>query len=116
MRIDSFVLELEHQTTFRYYYDTTDFDSTRINLSVKDKPLTEVLSLAFANTDIYYTMDANNHVFFSKGKSTCNRIACWFAGRESLLRATYKKGRRRVLRMIKINLHKNLRSKINYMK
>src|SRR5215217_6653634 len=63
--IDSFVQELEHQTTYKYYYELKDFDSMRISLSVKDKPLPEVLNLAFANTDFYYAIDGHKQVFFS---------------------------------------------------
>jgi hypothetical protein len=69
MTIDRFVEELEHQTGYNYYYDNKDFDSVKINLSVKDQALPDVLALAFANTDIYYAIDANNHVFFNKGKA-----------------------------------------------
>jgi hypothetical protein len=66
-RIDSFVLVLEQQTGVHFYYDSAQFDSLAITLSVKDQPLEQVLEMAFAHTDFYYSMDAKRNVFLTRG-------------------------------------------------
>ncbi|MEO5891371.1 MAG: TonB-dependent receptor [Ferruginibacter sp.] len=68
LTIDDFVKQLESQTDYQYYYSNKDFDSVSITLSVKDQPVDEVLALAFANTELYYAIDDEGHVFLTKGK------------------------------------------------
>jgi hypothetical protein len=67
--IDEFVKELEAQTDYTYYYNQQDFDSVRFTLSVKEKELPEVLSLAFANRDLFFAIDGAGHVFLTRQKS-----------------------------------------------
>ncbi|HVU83940.1 MAG TPA: hypothetical protein VHC50_03815, partial [Puia sp.] len=55
--IDEFVQELESQTSYYFYYDTSRFDSLRITLSVNREPLSRVLELAFDKTDYHYAVD-----------------------------------------------------------
>ena len=52
LKASAFVLELEKQTGYRIYYDTTGFDSLSVTL--------------FINTDLKYSM-YNKQVFITKG-------------------------------------------------
>lgn len=63
-----FVNELEKQTGFHFYYDSTRFDSITISINVKDLPLTRLLNQAFAGKDIYYSFDDAKHVFITRGR------------------------------------------------
>ena len=65
--VDTFLIALQAQTHYHFYYDTAQLDSVRINLSVISQPLKTVLEKAFENTDIYYAIDQHNNVFISKG-------------------------------------------------
>lgn len=65
--IDEFVQELESQTSYYFYYDTSRFDSLRITLSVNREPLSRVLELAFDKTDYHYAVDRHLHVFLTRG-------------------------------------------------
>lgn len=65
--IDNFLQALEKQTGYHFYYDTLQFDSAKVNLSVKDQVLSEVLELAFKNTGLGYTIDKQKNIFISKG-------------------------------------------------
>lgn len=56
MKASAFIKELEKATDYKYYYDTTAFDSVRVSLSVEKKPLKEVLESAFADTEYSITM------------------------------------------------------------
>jgi hypothetical protein len=64
--IATFVQELESQTGLHFYYDAVQFDSLRVSLNVKDQPLEEVLTAAFANSDFHYTILESN-VFLTRG-------------------------------------------------
>lgn len=59
--------QLEKQSGYRFYYDTLQFDSLKIDLEVKDQTLQAVLEKAFKNTGINYAIDQQKNVFISKG-------------------------------------------------
>src|ERR1700760_209683 len=61
--------ELEKQTGYRFYYDTTDFDSTKIDVQVQQQPFSKVLDEAFTGKDINYSIDRYNRVFIAKGEA-----------------------------------------------
>lgn len=65
--LDSFFVHMESQTGYKFYYDTAQLDSIRINISVQNKPLSDVLEIALKNTNISFAIDKNKHVFISKG-------------------------------------------------
>lgn len=65
--IDAFLQSLEKQTGYHFYYDTLQFDSAKVTLSVKNQALPEVLDLAFKNTGIGYTIDKQKNIFISRG-------------------------------------------------
>lgn len=62
-----FIGQLEKQTGFHFYYDTTRFDSVVINITVEQQSLKKVLDRVFANTGFYYAIDNDKHVFITKG-------------------------------------------------
>jgi hypothetical protein len=66
LKASAFVLELEKQTGYRIYYDTTGFDSVIVVLDIQQKPLSQVLDMVFTNTDFKYTI-YYNQVFITKG-------------------------------------------------
>ena len=59
--------ELERQTGYRFYYDTADFDSTKIDIRADGQSFYTVLDKIFAGTGIGYSLDRHRHVFISKG-------------------------------------------------
>src|SRR5947209_13032867 len=64
-RVPDFLHHLEAQSSYFFYYDSTQVDSFRITLSVQQQPLKAVLDAAFKNTDIHYAIDAQ-HVFITR--------------------------------------------------
>lgn len=66
LKASAFVLELEKQTGYRIYYDTTGFDSLSVTLNIQQKPLSQVLDMVFINTDLKYSI-YNKQVFITKG-------------------------------------------------
>lgn len=62
-----FLLDLEKQTNYHFYYDTLQFDSSKVNISLNEQPLPAALELTFKNTGFNYSFDNNKNVFISKG-------------------------------------------------
>jgi hypothetical protein len=65
--VDTFLMQLQSQTYYHFYYDTAQLGPIRINLSVTNQSLKSVLEKAFEHTNIYYAIDRHNNVFVSKG-------------------------------------------------
>ncbi|MBN9381097.1 MAG: TonB-dependent receptor [Chitinophagaceae bacterium] len=68
-RIADVLEELEKQTGRRFYYDTTDFDSTRVDVSVRQQSFTKVLDAIFTDRDITYSIDQYHRVFIARGEA-----------------------------------------------
>src|SRR5689334_4737873 len=65
--VDTFLMQLQVQTHYHFYYDTAQLGPIRINLFVTNQSLKSVLEKASENTNIYYAIDKHNNVFISKG-------------------------------------------------
>jgi hypothetical protein len=65
--IDAFVRVLEKQTSYKFYYDRQQFEFFAVTMSVKARPLAEVLENAFRYSGFTVSMDDEYHVFISKG-------------------------------------------------
>lgn len=65
-RFPRFVREIEAQTSYHIYYDSTETDSIEISLNVNQQTLQQVFDIIFKNTDIHYAIGNGNSVFVSK--------------------------------------------------
>jgi len=61
-----FFQQIEQQSPYFFYYDSTQLDSVTVNLTVKNLPLGEVLKQAFQNTDVQFAEDPQNRVFITR--------------------------------------------------
>ncbi len=59
--------EMEKQTGYRFFYDTADLDTTRLDVNVQAQPLSAVLQSVFSGTGISFSVDRFHHVFIAKG-------------------------------------------------
>src|SRR5436309_3113297 len=78
LSVPQFVQSIESQSGYFFYYDSSQLDSVRINLSVKDQPLKTVLELAFKNTGINFSIDRENHIFLTKKLQISTQLAQGF--------------------------------------
>src|SRR5450432_2441764 len=62
MSVEQFLLQLEKQTGFHFYFDTSQLDSITVDVSVNKKPLPELLKLALSNTGLSFAYDEQNNV------------------------------------------------------
>ncbi|MDR3716910.1 MAG: carboxypeptidase-like regulatory domain-containing protein [Puia sp.] len=65
--LPAFLEELERQTGYRIFYDTTDFDTARIDIHAEQQPFYKVLDQVLAGTGISYSIDRQQQVFIAKG-------------------------------------------------
>lgn len=63
---DSFLLQLEQESGYRFYFSRHDLDSLRITLTADRQPLLDVLELAFAHTSIVFSGDRDRRIFVTK--------------------------------------------------
>ena len=80
---EQFLLQLEKQTEFHFYFDTSQLNSVMVNISVSDQALPDVLKLAFANTAIGFSYDTQDNVFLSKGQVVQTELPTGFFGKNS---------------------------------
>ncbi len=64
-----FLQQLEQKTSYRFYYDTADFDTTKIDIRADRQPFDRVLTQVFAGTGISYSIDRHRQVFIAKGEA-----------------------------------------------
>ncbi len=67
LSIRDFTRELEHQTNYFFYYDSSLFDSIRFTITVDRQPLSSVMDQVFAKTDFNYSIGPHNEVFLTRG-------------------------------------------------
>src|SRR5664279_2433201 len=65
-RFPQLVHEIETQTPYHIFYDSTDTDSLEIKLVANELSLNELLDTVFKNTDIHYALGTGNEVFVTK--------------------------------------------------
>jgi hypothetical protein len=77
-----FVNELEAQTGYRFYYDSTGFDSIKVSMNIQGRPLPEVLDSAFGLSGYRYTIYRTD-VFITKGPSISTALPADFFARNN---------------------------------
>src|SRR5512138_2980146 len=58
----SFFYQIEDNTPYRFFFDSKQLDSICVNITATREPIDMVLKKAFLNTDILFSIDAENHV------------------------------------------------------
>src|ERR1700761_2974610 len=64
--IDEVAADLQTKTGLHFYYDAAQFDSLRVTLQLADKPLTAILTQAFANTNYHFAISNEHDVFLTR--------------------------------------------------
>ena len=64
---DDLLKEMERQSGYRFFYDTADLDTAKIDIHVQARPLSAVLQSVFEGTGISFSVDRYHHVFIARG-------------------------------------------------
>ena len=59
--------EMEKQTGYSFYFDSTQLDTVKLDIDLKELTLDSALALVLKNSSLYYAIDSKNQVFVSKG-------------------------------------------------
>ncbi len=84
IRAEAFLLQLEKQTRYHLYYDTSQLDSVMIDVSLSKKPLTEALKLAFDKAGIEVAYYEPDNIFISKGLLVQTELPNGFFGNDKI--------------------------------
>ncbi|QCR23208.1 TonB-dependent receptor [Pontibacter sp. SGAir0037] len=63
----NFVLKVESETPYRFYFDPADVDSIFVNLQIQSQPLPTVLTAIFKDTNLKFALSPQNQVFITAG-------------------------------------------------
>ena len=66
IRAKEFITALEKKTGLIFYYDTTGFDTLKVDIIAREQPLTKLLTTVFGDSTYKYTQ-YNNYLFITKG-------------------------------------------------
>lgn len=80
---DQFVQKVESTTRFHFYYNPSDVDSIRINISIQRRSLSYVLDTIFRHSDLQYVIDPQHNVFITKGFVLQYTLPAQFFGRRN---------------------------------
>ncbi|MEO8766300.1 MAG: TonB-dependent receptor [Ginsengibacter sp.] len=80
MSAETFLLQMESQTGFHFYFDTSQLHGITVDISVTRQSLPNVLELAFANTGVGFAFDAPDKIFISKGQLVQTQLPKGFLG------------------------------------
>lgn len=78
--IEQFVTELEAKSGFHFFYDPIQFDSLKVTLQATNKPIENILSQAFKNTDFSFAITKQQQVFLTKGREIQTGLAVGYFG------------------------------------
>src|SRR5687767_9336563 len=66
---EQFTIQIEQQTSFRFYYKPQWTDSLSITLSIQEQPVSAVLEKMFEGTDLKYAIDDSNNIYITRDRS-----------------------------------------------
>lgn len=61
--------EVEKQTGYRFFYDTAELDTNKIDIKVDQQPWQQVMTQIFNGTENTWSIDRYRHVFIVKGEA-----------------------------------------------
>jgi hypothetical protein len=61
------VPRLEAQTNLKFYYDASEVDTLKINISAVEKTINAFFDEVFSGTDFHYFLDSDNSFYITKG-------------------------------------------------
>jgi hypothetical protein len=82
VRLTQLLRQVEAQTPYHFYYDSTQIDSIEVTLSVTAQPLSKVLEAVLKGTDIRFSIDRDKRVYLSRTFQIVTTLPAGFAEKE----------------------------------
>jgi len=67
--IPEFANQIEAKSSYRVFYNPDIFDRVYISFNSTNKSIRSILTSVFEGSDIYFSIDLDNHIFLTKGQS-----------------------------------------------
>nr|MBI1230119.1 TonB-dependent receptor plug domain-containing protein [Cytophagales bacterium] len=68
LSFEQFARQINQRYDYTLYFKSSEVDSIRVNLSIADSNLSEVLDIVFTGTDLRFSIDKDKNVFITRGK------------------------------------------------
>lgn len=65
--LDDLVEWVESESDYRFFFDSSQFDSLSVNISAQNLPIQQVLQIAFENSEFHFSIGNNKHIIITKG-------------------------------------------------
>ena len=88
MSFDEMVLAIEQQTAYRFYYNHSWTDSLTVNIVAERKPIEDLLTEVFTDTDFHFAIDPDRRVFITHERPILAQLPPGFFGETSAQRRT----------------------------
>lgn len=82
--LPDFIEQVEQQTDYHFYFDSSLIDSIRITYDAEKVPLKKILDDVFVNTSYQYAVDPLRHIFILKNKQLRTELASHFFDKENV--------------------------------
>src|SRR5579872_837057 len=79
---------LERQTGYRFFYDSADLDTARVDVKAEGRPLGAVLSSVLSGTGLSYSVDRHEQVFIFRGEAIDTGLPAGFFDKADSTRAS----------------------------
>lgn len=73
-RFDEFVLDIEKQASYRFYYNSRSTDSIRVSASFTNSDINTVLGQLFSGTPLHFAIDSRNNIFITEGREIMSSL------------------------------------------
>ena len=84
VKLTHFLHQVESQTPYYFYYDSTQVDSIEVSLTASAQPLSKVLADVFKGTDMRFSIDRDKRVYLTRTYQIVTTLPAGFAGKESV--------------------------------
>lgn len=82
VKFTEFVSEIEQQSNYRFYFNTQELDSVRVTIQAMRKPLNEILSLIFKDTDFRHSIDQYGYVYITLRNPIITELPTYFFSKD----------------------------------
>jgi hypothetical protein len=84
VKLTQFLHQVEAQTPYYFYYDSTQVDSIEVSLTATGQPLSKVLADVLKGTDMRFSIDRDKRVYLTRTYQIVTTLPAGFTGKEGV--------------------------------
>lgn len=82
LKFSELVIEIEHQSDFRFYFDSNQLDSIVVNIQATRRLLSDILDEIFKGTEFKYSIDLQAYVYISLRNPIIAELPTYFFSKD----------------------------------